>query len=69
MSSRYGYIRVSSRDQNEDRQLIAMLELQISSSNIYTDKQCHLKIPVRCRYLLRVLFLHYILAHNAPISS
>ena len=39
MSSRYGYIRVSSRDQNEDRQLIAMLELQISSSNIYTDKQ------------------------------
>ena len=39
MGSHYGYIRVSSRDQNEDRQLIAMQELHISSSNIYTDKQ------------------------------
>ena len=39
MGSHYGYIRVSSKDQNEDRQLIAMQELHISSSNIYTDKQ------------------------------
>ena len=35
----YGYIRVSSRDQNEDRQLIAQKELNIPLSNIYIDKQ------------------------------
>lgn len=39
MGNQYGYIRVSSKDQNEDRQLIAMHELQIPSSNIYMDKQ------------------------------
>ena len=33
----YGYIRVSSTDQNEDRQRIAMAH--ISSKNIYLDKQ------------------------------
>lgn len=35
----YGYIRVSSRDQNEDRQLIAMHEQGVSNQNIYMDKQ------------------------------
>lgn len=35
----YGYIRVSSRDQNEDRQLIAMQELEIPERNIFCDKQ------------------------------
>jgi DNA invertase Pin-like site-specific DNA recombinase len=35
----YGYIRVSSADQNEDRQTIAMNELSIPPENIYTDKQ------------------------------
>jgi len=35
----YGYIRVSSRDQNEARQKIAMLELSIPEKNIYMDKQ------------------------------
>ena len=35
----YGYIRVSSRDQNEDRQLMAMRELSIPEKNIYIDKQ------------------------------
>jgi len=34
----YGYIRVSSRDQNEDRQVIALREV-VPKSNIYTDKQ------------------------------
>jgi DNA invertase Pin-like site-specific DNA recombinase len=34
----YGYVRVSSTDQNEDRQTIAMEELKVESSNIYTDK-------------------------------
>ena len=35
----YGYIRVSSTDQNEDRQLIAMDEANIPHSRIYIDKQ------------------------------
>ena len=35
----YGYIRVSSTDQNEDRQSIAMSDLKIPSANIYMDKQ------------------------------
>ena len=35
----YGYIRVSSIDQNEDRQLAAMKELQIPSSQIFPDRQ------------------------------
>ena len=34
----YGYIRVSSKDQNEDRQRIAMLEFGIPEKNIYLDK-------------------------------
>ena len=38
MSKTYGYIRVSSRDQNEDRQLIAMQEMGVSPKNIYMDK-------------------------------
>lgn len=39
MSTNYGYIRVSSYDQNEDRQVIVMQKMQIPSKNIYTDKQ------------------------------
>ena len=39
MGNVYGYIRVSSRDQNEDRQLIAMQELKVPRNNIYMDKQ------------------------------
>ncbi|MCI9563150.1 MAG: recombinase family protein [Oscillospiraceae bacterium] len=35
----YGYIRVSTRDQNEDRQLLAMQELSILEKNIFMDKQ------------------------------
>ena len=35
----YGYVRVSSIDQNEDRQLIAMQELKICPDNIFIDKQ------------------------------
>lgn len=34
----YGYVRVSSTDQNEDRQLNAMLELGVPKKNIYIDK-------------------------------
>ena len=39
MGNIYGYIRVSSRDQNEDRQMIALKELGIPDRNIYMDKQ------------------------------
>ena len=35
----YGYCRVSSASQNEDRQLIAMEEMHIPRKNIYVDKQ------------------------------
>ena len=35
----YGYIRVSTREQNEDRQLVALHELNIPEKNIYMDKQ------------------------------
>ena len=35
----YGYIRVSTREQNEDRQLIALREIGVEEKNIYTDKQ------------------------------
>ena len=35
----YGYVRVSSQDQNEDRQLIEMERVGIPSNNIYIDKQ------------------------------
>lgn len=35
----YGYVRVSSSDQNEDRQIISMQEADISSKNIFIDKQ------------------------------
>ncbi|NCC43885.1 MAG: recombinase family protein [Clostridia bacterium] len=39
MLNMFGYIRVSSRDQNEDRQMIALKELAIPSKNIFMDKQ------------------------------
>ena len=35
----YGYIRVSSKDQNEDRQRIAMHEAGIPDEHIFMDKQ------------------------------
>jgi len=35
----YGYCRVSSTDQNEDRQLIVMQELNIPHGQIFIDKQ------------------------------
>lgn len=39
MADTYAYIRVSSRDQNEDRQMIALKELNIPEKNIFMDKQ------------------------------
>ena len=39
MATNSGYIRVSSYDQNEDRQLIAMRKMEILPKNLYVDKQ------------------------------
>ena len=39
MGKVYGYVRVSSREQNESRQVIAMHEMRISDTNIFIDKQ------------------------------
>ena len=39
MAEVYGYVRVSTREQKEDRQMIAMSELGIKKKNIYMDKQ------------------------------
>ena len=39
MKNIFGYIRVSSQDQNEDRQLLALKELAILDKNIFVDKQ------------------------------
>ena len=39
ISNTYGYIRVSTREQNEDRQLIALREMSIPEQNIFMDKQ------------------------------
>ncbi len=35
----YGYVRVSSKDQNEDRQMIALQEVGVPRENVYIDKQ------------------------------
>ncbi len=35
----YGYVRVSSTDQNEERQLLALAERNVDEKNIYRDKQ------------------------------
>ena len=39
MEKVYGYCRVSSLNQNEDRQLIAMSESGVPECNVYVDKQ------------------------------
>ena len=39
MGNIYGYVRVSSKDQNEDRQVITMRDMQVPEENIFIDKQ------------------------------
>lgn len=39
MEQIYGYARVSTREQNEDRQMIALREYKVRSDHIYLDKQ------------------------------
>ena len=35
----FGYVRVSTREQNEDRQLFAMRQVKVPEHNIFTDRQ------------------------------
>ena len=35
----FGYARVSSQDQNEERQLVALRDKQVSPARIYIDKR------------------------------
>ena len=37
--SEYGYVRVSSTDQNEERQMAAMAKREIPEKNVFRDKQ------------------------------
>ncbi len=39
MGNMYGYVRVSSIEQNEDRQMIALKKVGVSFSHIFMDKQ------------------------------
>ncbi len=39
MNKIYGYVRVSSTDQNEDRQMLALRQIGVADQNIFMDKQ------------------------------
>ena len=39
MNIRYGYARVSSREQNTNRQLVALKNAGVEGSNVFIDKQ------------------------------
>ena len=39
MGNLYGYIRVSTREQNEDRQILALKELSIPEKHLFIDKK------------------------------
>nr|WP_330424945.1 recombinase family protein [Lachnotalea sp. AF33-28] len=56
MGNTYGYIRVSTREQNEDRQLIAIRELAVPENHIFTDRQSgkDFNRPQYCRMMRRL---------------
>lgn len=56
MGNVYCYVRVSTSEQNEDRQLIAMNTVQVPERNIYMDKQSgkDFKRPMYMRMLKRL---------------
>lgn len=62
LANTYAYVRVSTREQNEDRQIIAMHDCGVPDCNIYTDRQSG-KDFRRPRYktLLRKLRREYLL--------
>ena len=59
MPNIYGYIRVSSREQNEDRQVIARGEAGVSREMLYMDKQSGKDFdrPQYKKLLRKLLFL------------
>lgn len=52
----YGYIRVSSREQNEERQMVAMGEFGVAAQNIFRDKQSGKDFvrPGYCRMMKKI---------------
>lgn len=56
MRNVYGYVRVSTKDQNEDRQIIALQEMSIPEKNIFVDKQSgkDFKRPMYKRMLRKI---------------
>ena len=52
-SKSFEYVRLNSREQNEDRQIAAMARLEVPEGNIYTDKQSG-KDFIRPNYLRMV---------------
>lgn len=70
MNRVYGYVRVSSTDQNESRQMLALAERRVEPKNIYVDKQSG-KDFARPQYQRLVKRLHsgdllYILSIDRP---
>lgn len=52
----YGYVRVSTKEQNEQRQMIALIEFGVAEKHIYVDKQSGKDFErVNYRRLLRKL--------------
>lgn len=56
MLKTYGYIRVSTREQNEDRQVIALSAFEIPKSNLYIDKLSgkDFNRPAYCRMIKKL---------------
>lgn len=52
----YGYVRVSSKDQNEERQVLAMLEIGVERKNIFVEKKSgkDFERPVYKRMMRRI---------------
>ena len=55
MGNTYGYVRVSTREQNEVRQLIALNEARVPGENIYVVKMRCTAVP--CFFIRAVYFL------------
>lgn len=56
MGKKYGYVRVSTREQNEDRQLYSMQESGVEKKNIFVDKQsgCSFERPGYLRMMKKL---------------
>ncbi len=56
MGNVYGYVRVSTRDQKEDRQLVALQEMSVPEQHIFVDKQSgkDFKRPMYKRMLRKI---------------